>query len=146
MKTLEFKITINATKEKVWHVLWEDESYREWATVFCEGTYAVSDWKEGDVIHFLSPGGMGLNSIIFKRVENEYMAFKHLSEIKDYIVQPIDETGVGWSNLMETYRLTSIDEGTLLEGTMDMTEKYIDYFEEIFPKAFEKIKELSERK
>ncbi|PKB16125.1 SRPBCC domain-containing protein [Flavobacterium sp. 5] len=145
MTTLEFKINIDAPKEKVWQTLWEDESYRQWANVFCEGTYAVSNWQEGDVIHFLSPGGMGMNSIILKRIENEYMAFKHISEIKDYKVLPINEAGEGWSNLMETYRLTATQDGTLLEGTMDMFEKYIDYFEEIFPKAFEKIKELSEK-
>lgn len=146
MKTLEFKININAPKEKVWEVLWEDKSYREWASVFCEGTYAVSDWKEGDVIHFLSPGGMGMNSVIFKRVDNEYMAFKHLSDIKDYKVQPVDTSPGGWSEAMETYRLIPVDNGTLLEATMDMVEKYLDYFQEIFPKALEKIKELSENK
>ena len=144
MKTLEFKISIDAPKEKVWEVLWDDQTYRQWASVFCEGTYAVSSWQEGDVIHFLSPGGMGMNSIIFKKVENEYMAFKHISEIKDYKVLPADAAGEGWSNVMETYRLISTENGTLLEGTMDMDEKYTDYFEEVFPKAFEKIKELSE--
>ena len=146
MKTLEFKISINAPKEKVWEILWEDRTYREWATVFCEGTYAVSNWQEGDSIHFLSPEGSGMNSVIFKRVENEYMAFKHLSEIKDFKVLPVSETDQGWSDAMETYRLTSTENGTILEGTMDMVEKYIDYFQDIFPKAFEKIKELSEKK
>jgi reverse gyrase len=145
MKTLEFKIFINAPREKVWQILWENESYREWASVFCDGTYAVSDWKEGDVVHFLSPGGMGINSIILKRVDDEYMAFKHLSEIKEYKVLSTDESQEGWSGAMETYRLISTENGTLLEATMDMVEKYTDYFEETYPKAFEKIKELSEK-
>lgn len=90
MKTLQFKININAPKEKVWQTLWDDKSFREWASVFCEGTYAESNWKEGDAIHFLTPDGMGMNSVIFKRTENEYMAFKHLSEIKDFKVLPAD--------------------------------------------------------
>lgn len=45
MEVLDFKIEINAPKEKVCSVLWDDETYRKWTTVFCEGTYAVSDWK-----------------------------------------------------------------------------------------------------
>ena len=145
METLEFKITIDAPKEKIWKILWNDETYRQWAAVFCEGTYAVSDWKEGDPIHFLSPGGMGMNSIIFKRVDNEYMAFKHLSDIKDYKVLPPDTSPSGWSEAMETYRLIPIENGTLLEATMDLVEKHLDYFQGIFPKALEKIKELSEK-
>ena len=146
MKTLEFKITIDAPKEKVWQTLWEDKSYREWANVFCEGTYAESNWNERDVILFLTPDGMGMNSVISKKVENDYMAFKHLSEIKDFNVLPTGISEQGWSDAMETYRLTSTEDGTLLEATMDMVEKYIEYFEEVFPKAFEKIKELSGKK
>jgi len=145
MKTLEFKITINAPNEKVWEVLWEDKTYREWAAVFCEGSYAVSTWEEGDPIHFLTPEGMGMNSVIFKKEDNEYMAFKHLSEIKDHIVLPVGEFSEGMSGGMETYRLVPIDIGTVLEVTMDTEENYIDYFEDVFPKALEKIKELSEK-
>lgn len=47
MTTLEFKIEINAPKEKVWDILWNDATYKQWTSVFCEGNYVVSDWKEG---------------------------------------------------------------------------------------------------
>ena len=57
MTTLEFKIEINAPKEKVWDILWNDATYKQWTSVFCEGNYVVSDWKEGSKIHFLSPNG-----------------------------------------------------------------------------------------
>jgi len=146
MTTLEFKITINAPVEKVWKILWDDKTYRKWASVFCEGTFAVSSWQEGDPIHFLSPNGMGMNSVITSRVDNEYMAFKHLSEIKNHIVMPAGESPEGWTEAMETYRLIPLDIGTQLVTTMDMVEKYIDYFQETFPKALGKIKELSEKK
>jgi len=43
METIEFKIEINAPKQKVWEVLWNDATYRKWTNVFCEGTYALSD-------------------------------------------------------------------------------------------------------
>ena len=146
MKTLEFKISIDAPKEKVWEILWDDKSYRDWASVFCEGTYAVSDWKEGDSIQFLTPDGSGMNSVIFKRVENEYMAFKHLSDIKDFKVLPADAAVQGWSDAMETYEIRPIEKGVLLVVTMDMVEKYIDYFQATFTKAIERIKRLSENK
>jgi uncharacterized protein YndB with AHSA1/START domain len=83
MTTLDFKIEINAPKEKVWSVLWDDKTYGQWTAAFCEGTYAVSNWNEGDKIHFLSPNGEGMNSIIFKKIPNEYIAFKHISVLKD---------------------------------------------------------------
>jgi hypothetical protein len=145
METLEFKIRIKAKAEKVWDILWNDESYKAWTSAFCEGSYAVSDWNEGDKIHFMSPNGEGMNSIIETKIANEYMAFKHLGEIKDFKELPIDEETKKWSGAMETYRLTSDDEFTDLTAQVDVVEKYIDYFKEAFPKGLEKVKELAEK-
>jgi hypothetical protein len=146
METLEFTINIKATKEKVWSVLWTDETYRKWTAAFCEGSYAVSDWNEGDKIHFMSPNGEGMNSIIETKVLNEYMAFKHIGEIKDFKELPIDEETKKWSGAMETYRLTPDDEFTNLVAQVDVVEKYIDYFKEAFPNGLEVVKQLSEEK
>lgn len=143
MKTLKFKIEINAPKEKVWSVLWEDASYRKWTAVFCEGSYAVSDWKEGSVIQFLTPNGEGMHSIIERMIENEYMAFKHLNMIKDSQILEVDATQE-WIGAMETYRLKETNGITILEATTDTVEKYVDYFNTTFMKALEVIKQLSE--
>jgi uncharacterized protein YndB with AHSA1/START domain len=144
MQTLDFKIEINAPKEKVWRVLWDDDTYKKWTAVFCEGTYAVSDWKEGSKIHFLSPGGEGMNSVIDKKVDNEYMAFKHLSEIKNFQEMPIDVATQEWSGAMETYRLTESNGMTVLDVKMDTVEKYVDYFITTFPYGLEMVKKLCE--
>ena len=145
METLEFKIRIKASAEKVWKVLWDDETYRKWSGSFCEGSYAVSDWNQGDKIHFMSPSGEGMNSIIEKKIENEYMAFKHIGELKDFKELPLNEEAKQWSGAMETYRLIQDDEFTDLTAQVDVIEKYIDYFKEAFPKGLEKVKELAEK-
>jgi len=145
METLEFKIRIKATPEKIWSVLWEDETYKKWTSAFCEGSYAVSDWNEGDKIHFMSPGGEGMNSIIEKKIPNEYMAFKHIGEIKDFKELPLNAETEKWSGYMETYRLIPDDEFTDVVSQVDVIEKHIDYFKEAFPKGLEAVKELSEK-
>lgn len=146
METLEFKIKIKASRETVWNILWTDKTYRKWTSIFCEGTYVVSNWNEGDKIHFLNPNGEGMNSIIEKKIPNEYMAFKHISGLKDFKEMPIDEETKTWTGAMETYRLTQENDYTILDAKVDTLEKYIDYFKDVFPKGLEKVKELSEEK
>lgn len=144
METLVFNIKIKAPKETIWKVLWDDETYRKWTNVFCEGTYAVSEWDEGDKIFFLTPNGEGMNSIIEKKIPNEYMAFKHISEMKNFEVMPIDEATEKWTGSMETYRLKQDNDFVNLEARMDILENYSDYFKKTFPNALEKVKQLSE--
>jgi hypothetical protein len=144
METLEFKIRIKAPAEKIWSVLWNDETYRKWAGVFYEGSYAVSDWNEGGKIHFLGPDGGGMNSIIEKKIPNEYIAFKHLGEVKNFEELPLNEETKAWSGAMEIYRLTPDDEFADLVVQVDVVEKFIDYFKGTFPKGLEIVKQLSE--
>ncbi len=86
-----------------------------------------------------------MNSIIEKKIPNEYMAFKHIGEIKDFKESPIDEETKKWSGAMETYRLTADDEFVDLTTQVDVVEKYIDYFKEAFPRGLENSKRIIRR-
>src|SRR5690242_10514751 len=146
MKNLNFTIEIQANKEKVWDTLWDDETYRSWTKAFCDGSYAVSDWKEGSKIHFLDPNGRGMYSIIDRLIENEFMSFRHLGNIKDYQEQPLDEETKKWSGGFENYTLTEVDGRTTLSVEVDSVEQYLDFFNEKFPVALQNVKELAETK
>ncbi|AHE68160.1 hypothetical protein Loa_02623 [Legionella oakridgensis ATCC 33761 = DSM 21215] len=68
METLHFSININASKEKVWKILWGDKTFTDWTSVFAEGSYAVSDWMEGSRIQFIDPkSNHGMSSVIEKK-------------------------------------------------------------------------------
>ncbi|MEW6468306.1 MAG: SRPBCC domain-containing protein [Bacteroidota bacterium] len=142
---LSFAIQIKAPREKVWDVLWNDNSYRQWTRVFSEGSYAVSDWKEGSKVHFLSPSGDGMYSTIAKSLRPELMSFKHLGVIKEGKEQPLGEESKKWSGAMENYTLREKDAGTALTVDIDVTDEHRKYFSEVFPKALQIVKELSEK-
>jgi len=146
MVTKQFLINIYAPPERVWDVLWTDKSYREWSSVFSEGSYAESDWHEGSGIKFLSPQGTGMYSTIVKKKEPELMSFKHIGELKDGVEQPITAQTECWSGAMETYSLSEKNGITTLKVDMDITEEFVSYFDGVFPKALQKVKELSEQK
>ena len=83
MDKMKFSTTINAPKEKVWKILWDDETYRKWTSVFSEGSYAQTDWKEGSKVLFLDGKGSGMVSKIETSRPNEFMSFLHLGVVKD---------------------------------------------------------------
>lgn len=141
MQTLSFSIAINASPDTVWFVLWNDELYRQWTTAFSEGSFAVSTWQPGSRIHFLSPAGRGMYADIVEMEAPRSMRFKHLGEVIDFEETPAPDN---WSETMEAYTLEATATGTVLHVTLDTLEAYCAPFEEMFPKALETIKSLSE--
>lgn len=140
MEKLQFGIQINAAPEKVWQVLWADESYRKWTSVFTAGSHAVSDWQEGSKIHFLDGKGRGMHSIIDKKVENSQMVFKHMGEIIDG-----EEKQGDWAGAKESYTLSGSGNTTALNVELDATADFEEYFNDKFPKALAIVKQLSEQ-
>lgn len=145
LKKVSFSISINAAANKVWDILWNDETYPKWTSVFMEGSCATSDWNEGSKIHFTDGKGGGMYSIIEKKVPGEFMSFRHMGEVKDGVEQPVDEAK-GWNNSHENYTLKETDGKTDLTVEIDVVEEMMDYFTKTFPAALEKIKQLAEAK
>jgi hypothetical protein len=141
----KFSITINASTEKVWKVLWNDETYRKWTTPFSEGSYMESDWQIGGRTLFLGSEGNGMVSTIDQLKENEILSFKHLGMIKDGKDDLESEEVKKWAGLLETYILEYSENQTHLSVEMDLGDDYKDYFMEAFPKALKIVKELSEK-
>jgi uncharacterized protein YndB with AHSA1/START domain len=140
MEKREFKITINAPANRVWYVLWNDSTYRQWTNAFAQGSYAVSDWQEGSEISFLSPKGDGMYAVIEKKEEGKHIVFRHQGELKDgKKITPVE-----WTGSTEAYTLQEQDRITTLTVSMDITDSFLEYFTGVWPKALQKVKELAE--
>ena len=144
MQKINFSTKINATKEKVWKILWDDETYRKWTSVFTPGSYAESDWKEGSKILFLDGNGSGMVSKIETNRPNEFMSFKHLGEVKNGVEDTESDKVKGWAGAHENYTLKQVNGITELSVDIDMNDEYKEMFMKIFPKALEQVKILSE--
>jgi hypothetical protein len=145
METKEFKISINAPREKVWDVLWNDASYRAWTSVFAEGSHAETDWKKGSKVLFLDNKGRGMVSVIAEKIPNEFMSFRHLGEVKDGVEDTSSERVSQWSGALENYSLKTLNGKTELIVDMNITDEFMDYFLNTWPKALDKVKELAEK-
>lgn len=143
MEKKQFKIEINASREKVWDILWSDKSYREWTSVFAQGSRAETDWRKGSKALFLDGKNEGMVSTIVENIPNEFMSIKHLGIVKNGVEDFSREKE--WAGALENYTLNSTNGKTELTVEMDIAEEYKDYFMNTFPKALEKVRELAEK-
>jgi hypothetical protein len=146
MKKLTFTISIEASREKVWDILWDDKTYRQWTSAFTEGSHAESDWKKGSKVLFLDGKGSGMVSRVAENIPNEYMSFEHLGEILNGEEDLESERVKAWAGSHENYTLKTVDGHTELTMDMDITEEFEDMFKNIWPKALANIKMIAENK
>ena len=144
MEKHKFKIDIHAPKEKVWKVLWNDDTYPKWTSVFAEGSSVTTDWKKGSKALFHDGKGDGMVATIADNIPNEYMSIRHLGMVKGGVEDTTSEEVQKWAGAMENYTLKSNNGNTELLVDMDIADQYKDYFEKTWPKALEKVKELAE--
>jgi hypothetical protein len=144
MEKQQFKISINAPREKVWDILLADETYRQWTTPFMEGSYAVTDWKKGSKALFLGPDGGGMVACIDESIPNEYLSIKHLGMIINGVEDTESDKVKDWAGAHENYILKDANGQTELIIEMDLNEEYIKMFSETWPKSLAKVKELAE--
>lgn len=153
MKKINLNIHINAPVEKVWDIVIGDATYREWTAVFCPGSYFKGDWSKGSKILFLGPDPEaqtegaegGMVSEIAEHIPHTFISIKHNGYIKNGIEDTESDAVKAWAPSFENYSFEAQDGGTKFTLDMDATDEYYDFFMETWPKALEKIKEISER-
>ena len=146
MTKLRFSLTIDAPREVIWTTMLQDETYRQWTTAFQEGSYAVTDWKQGSKALFLAPDGSGMVSRVAEHRPNEYLSLEHLGIVKDgHEITDSDEVK-GWAGARENYTLREHDGYLTLDIEMDTTEDHKQYFVDTWPKALAALKALAEER
>ena len=146
MKTLNFSITINTPVEKVYKTMLALDTYKEWTALFEPTSYYEGDWTPGSKIKFLSGSGTGgMYSEIAENKPNEFVSIRHLGMIKDGVIDTESDEIKAWAPCYENY--TFVDTGNETEVKVDLgvPEEWEEMFNESWPKALLKLKEICER-
>jgi hypothetical protein len=145
MKTLTFEITIQAPRAKVWELMLGAETYKAWASAFCEGTYYVGSWAEGDKIRFMAPSGDGMISEIAESRPLEFVSIRHLGMLENGVEDTTSEKVRAWAPAYETYHFSDDPEGCKLVVTLDTAPDWEQYMLDTFPKALGLLKVMCEQ-
>ncbi|VUD40423.1 hypothetical protein TDB9533_00210 [Thalassocella blandensis] len=140
----QYRIFINASCEKAWHCTFDLPSYEKWTSAFAEGSTVETDWQEGSEAVFKGNEGHGMVGRIAKSQPHSFLSIEHLGQLKDGEKIFSGDDIESWSGAKENYTFTEKDGGTELLIEMDVAEKYKDMFDEMWPRALEKLKALAE--
>lgn len=144
MKEMQFTIEIHATRERVWDTLWQDETFRQWASTIDPGTYMVGDLQVGNEVQFISSSsGYGVTSLVEKLVAGEFLLLRHSADTQE---DGKREREKEWTGGTESYSLAEKDGTTTLTVAFDVPPELEEYFKDNYPKALERVKVLAERK
>ena len=145
METLKYQTEINASAEKVWDVLWNDNTYSQWTHYFSPGSVMESDWQVGKTLFLDASRKNGMISTIQKIEKPTVVIFKHSGEIINGIEDTESEKVKVWSGGLEAYFLEENNGKTVLKIEVDYDDSFKEMMEEGFRKGLEIIKELSEK-
>ena len=147
MIKITFSATIHAPKQRVGYVLWEKSFYEQWTSLFAEGSTVKTDgWKEGSKVLFVDQNNSGMLSIVAANKPYEFMSFRHIGMVNNGVEDTESEAVKSWAGATENYTLKEEGGFITLTVEMEISEEHKDYFNTAWPKALDKIKELSEAK
>jgi hypothetical protein len=149
MKKLHYEVLIKAKPEDVWNAIVDDKKYREWTSVFHEGSYFEGGWNKGDKIKFLALNEKGEIEGMFSEIAESkkpsFLSIRHLGTILGGKEDTTSEAAKNWVPAYENYTLTQQGENTKFEVDVDTDETFYDMFKDVWPKALEKLKQVAER-
>ncbi len=160
MEKLTFSTIIKASREKVWNSMLEKDTYQEWTVAFSEGSTYDGNWEEGSEMKFIGPSEdgsvSGMYAIIAANRPHEFISIKHLGEFKNSEKKPLPV--VDGQESYENYTFKDVggnsgNAGTGNGGTagteviveLTVPAEWKDMFNEMWPKALAKLKEIAER-
>ena len=147
MEKLTFSTIINAPREKVWNTMLEKETYQEWTVPFHEGSTFEGDWSEGNEMKFLGPDENGVMSGMYAEIAanrpHEFISIRHLGELNngEKVPLPVVEGEEGYEN----YTFKDVDGGTEVIVELSVLEEWKDMFNDMWPGALAKLKEIAEK-
>lgn len=152
MKKLQFRVSINAPANKVYGFMLGIKSkstYEQWTSLFNPTSTYEGSWEKGSKILFIGVDEKGekggMVSKIVENITNQFVSIQHyglLKADKEITEGPEVEK---WANGFENYTFEENNGITTVTVDLDTIEDFLDYMNQTYPKALDKLKELCEK-
>lgn len=146
MKKLEYKISIDAPAQKVWDIMLSPDGYVEWTGVSWPGSIYEGNWKQGENIRFVSKEGEGTLAHFNEVKPYEYISAEHIALLgKGGVEDRTSDMAKGWVGTLENYIFNDNNGKTELTVEIHTNPAWEKMFNDGWPGALNKLKEITER-
>lgn len=148
MEKIQFKISINANAEKVYGIMLGQETFKIWTGVFSPSSNFEGSWTQGSKMLFTMVNNEGkregMFGIIREIIPNQFVSIQYMGMLDGDQEITKGKEIEGWLGAFENYSFEESDGLTHVTVDFDVSEEMRDYFEQTYPKALEKLKEICE--
>ena len=152
MKKLQFTVSINAPVTKVFDFMLgvnHKSTYEQWTSLFNPTSTYEGSWDKGNKILFIGVDEQGekggMVSKIVENIPNQFVSIQHyglLKANKEITEGPEVEK---WANGFENYSFEENNGTTIVTVSLDTTADFVDYMNQTYPKALDKLKVICEK-
>ncbi len=151
MQKLKFKIEIKATAQKVYETMLglnSKATYEFWVAPFSPSSTYEGSWDKGSKILFIGIDEKGKKGGMVSQIEEnkpaQFVSIRHYGFLDGDTEITTGELVEKWAGSYENYSFEEKEGNTSLTVEMDVIEEYMNYFNSTYPKALDKLKEISE--
>ena len=152
MKKMEFKETIHAPAQKVYEAMLglnDKSTYEYWTAAFNPTSSYEGNWEKGSKILFVGVDGNGKKGGMVSKVEENipasFVSILHYGFLDGDQEITTGELVEQWAGGHENYRFEEENGVTHLTVEIDMVEDHMEFFQNAYPKALAKLKEIAEK-
>lgn len=144
LRRIQFTVDIAASPSRVYALMLDDRSFRDWTSAFAEGSYFEGSWRPGERIRFLTPSGDGMLAEIAENRPHDFVSIRHLGQIVRGVEDTDSEAVRAWAPAYENYTFLATPGGTRLVVDQDVTEEFERFLAVAWPRAQQRLKALCE--
>ncbi|HEY0262129.1 MAG TPA: hypothetical protein VGB95_03825 [Chitinophagales bacterium] len=154
MGTLKYQIDIKASAEKVYRSMLgldDIKTYEQWTALFNPTSTYEGNWDKGSKMFFIGIGENGerggMISEVTENIAGKFVSIRHYGLLKGDQEITTGEEVEKWAGGTENYTYEETNEVTAV--TVELTglddENFVMFFNDVYPKALEKLKEITEK-
>lgn len=151
MQRLQFTTEINAPAQKVYETmlgLKDKSTYEHWTSAFNPTSTYEGTWEKGSKIHFVGVDENGKKGGMVSEIKEhepaKFISIRHYGFLDGEIEVTTGEQVEKWAGGHENYSYQENNGLTTVTVDIDTLDEYLDYFNNTYPLALDKLKVLSE--